>query len=233
MRVHPRDRCGAAIFQSPANARVRRHHLGHCISGAEAFAQQTERPIGHARLCATTRLLERTYGPITKKRGYETCRKNAAKRDGIITVSRHVRKLLVRAFARCSHPRLCALAPRKHSAMHHGSCGARLRAWAFAFALAHANSIARVRFRGVASSKVSANPRGQRTRATSLPKTLSSFSATMLPLCAGRAGWRSLCSTRYRRRNARSRARCCSACASAKANARAPQSCAARPMVHC
>ena len=33
--------------------------------------------------------------------------------------------------------------------------------------------------------------------------------------CAGRAGWRSLCSTRCRPRSARSRGRCCSACASA------------------
>ena len=34
--------------------------------------------------------------------------------------------------------------------------------------------------------------------------------------CAGRAGWRSLCSTRCRRRSARSRARCCSDCAESR-----------------
>ena len=42
-------------------------------------------------------------------------------------------------------------------------------------------------------------------------------SATIFRSCAGRAGWRSLCSTRFRRRSARSRARCCSACADSRA----------------
>ena len=48
----------------------------------------------------------------------------------------------------------------------------------------------------------------------------STCSATTLRSCAGRAGWRSLCSTRCRRRSARSRGRCCSDCVSTKANAR-------------
>ena len=54
-------------------------------------------------------------------------------------------------------------------------------------------------------------------RASRSRTDLSACSATIFRCCAGRAGWRSLCSTPFRRRNERSRAPCCSAFAEKRA----------------
>jgi 2-octaprenyl-6-methoxyphenol hydroxylase len=66
----------------------------------------------------------------------------------------------------------------------------------------------------------SGSRRGDATQGSRSRTGSSRRSATTFRCCAGRAGWHSLCSTRSRRRSARSLARCCSDCADAPRNTR-------------
>ncbi len=87
-----------------------------------------------------------------------------------------------------------------------------------------------LRRRADAAAPCARPARGSLGRHRIHPRPCQAFRQRCSHSCAGRAGWRSLCSTRCRRRNARSRGRCCSACASAKANARAPADMRARKL---